>query len=79
MLGSAFTAKISCYSNEIVLSPTLPVALAPSLGAGKPRHPNIPFVPAKARLDAWLIPGQTSQQRDSKIVVYNQFVVNESS
>ena len=54
MLCSAFTANISFYSNEIVLSPAPPETLAPSLGAGKPQHPNIPFAPAKSRLDLWV-------------------------
>ncbi len=54
MLSSAFTANISFYSNEIGLSPTLPESLAPSFGAGKPQHPNIPFAPSKSRLDVWV-------------------------
>ena len=54
MLSSAFTANISFYSNEIASSPVLPETLAPSFGAGKPQRLNIPFAPAKSRLDVWV-------------------------
>ncbi len=54
MLSSAFTANVFFYSNEIALSPALPETLAPSFGASKPQHPNIPFAPRKSRLDVWV-------------------------
>ena len=54
MLSSAFTANVFFYSNEIALSPALPETLAPSFGAGKPQHSNIPFAPSKSRLDVWV-------------------------
>ena len=54
MLSSAITANISYHSNEIALSPTPSETLAPSFGAGKPQHLNIPFAPPKSRLDVWV-------------------------